>query len=1450
MSTKHKKSWQMGVAGFSYVSLAVAPVYASDVEIYTKSVNSTALSPVVMMMLDTSGSMKWCVDSTVKETCGDDDKRREFVMKKAMRQVLLGEGGVTAAPGYVKMGLSRYQPDGDDGGWVVYPARPLDAFVAFAPDGVLTNAVGSSAGDTTGDSGVTNQTLAVSSTADVGLYFGNVILPRWATVISAQLTMTPKADASGDTHWQVSSESSGNAQPFSTSAPNRLSDRTYVPATSALTLSSWSANTAKAVDVTEVIQRVANQATWCGGNALTLKLKDIDGNTRQAYAYDQDAAKAPQLTIEFRIDPERKDSCVKSTVTSTFSLGMQASGSPDSLKAPLDDVEYYTTSAGVTPNNTTLSINKLSGTDRNNVMLRLTTAAPIPVGATIEEASLAVMPSQSYPIVTPSECLKKRKGKCILWSTPTSTDDPQPTKIQIFKQLNMAAVCTSSSSCIKPSTSAASFSSQSVLWSPGTLTDGNKVTITGLAAMLNDVVKDATAGVSTIGLVLSNNATTTNSAASLKSAESDYANAPQLTVKWSGEVNDLSRFTTVRDELASAVADLPSNANTPLGAAYAESARYLLGKPAHTYNDGENPSRSAPDARTLNAAKTQYLSPVDTSDQCSGNYVFLLTDGEPSATAGVVDNVKNIPVPALTACTVPVMNITDTYGTGKSIPLAISGTAELDNWRCMFNLADILRQPGKNPLGVKIKTNAVFLGPDASNDAKSNMDKVAQIGGGKFYLAADTDDLVQALTRTIADSISNSGLIAAPGVAVNQYNRLNSLDQVYYVLFDPTSLSKRWNGNLKRYRLSLATEAVLDVNGNVATNADGGFKSDTKSYWSDAVDGGDSTSGGAASKLPKPSDRKIYSNIGGTMQLLDTSNASLMTAALPFMPSGTTEDVLYNLIHWYRGYEINDAYGMRITESTNPKLSTLPERKKLGGGLHSRATMVNYDYTDGTDKTNPDNQTNIIFYSTLGATLHGIDAKTGVEKFAFIPREKLGAIKTLYDNAASAEPEYGLDLTWTVWRKDVNGDGKISTAGGDKLYLYGGMRMGGNHYYALDLTDINDPKMLFTLTGGTDAYGNAGQSWSQPVLADIKVGTEVKKTLIFGGGYDMCYEDGTACPTPPKGNRIYIVNAETGDLIWWGAGDGAPSATPAAVSVSDFKYSIPSEVKVLDLNSDGLTDTVYFGDLGGQLFRMDIDNGKSGTELVKRVKLLAKLGSSGVAAPVSTDNRRIYEPPTVALFKDEAVGGIFAAVAVGTGNRSRPLNAGTSDRYAVIFDYDIGRATRFTTGADLQATADYAKLVKLDLTNDSSSGKPTYSVDTSGKSTPNTYGWYVELTGAGEKSLSSGIIYLKKLLFTTYLPTTATNDGCNLVAGETDLYQMCMPYGTQCGDIEDRKAGKIMLGLGGEPQLIYQNTGELDSDNVPLASIGTLISTQVNEEKDKLKKQLQTLKRWREKNSQ
>lgn len=1402
MSNKRNKSnninWRMAVAGFSYVSLAVTPVYASDVEIYTTAVASSSLSPVVMMMLDTSGSMQWCVDSSSSSACSDNSKRRDVVLKNAVREVLTG---ANPAPGYVKMGLSRYQNDGDDGGWVVYPARPLDAIVAIAPDGVVSNPVPLSGGDTSGASGLTSTQLKFVTGNDVGVYFSKVLVPKKASIRNAYIEFTADSNDANTATWQIGIEDTGNAQVYSSTNTLGNSSRSYELASNSQVIDSWTAGSTYKVDVKELVQKVAgDRDDWCGGNAMAFRLREVGTGQRRAYSWDGSNSKAPKLVVEYSVDPEADDSCIKLENQSTFFYtGMQPSGIVNTTQAKYDDVRWTEGGTSVTSGDNTLNINTISSGKKYRIAVRMTSANAVPKGATINSATLRV--------------------------TGANTNTSQNTAVRFFKQTNMGPICTGSG-CTKPNdvdtalTSAISWPGRTFATDTVYPIDVKTIVASAIAGSSDDEVTGLT--------VLMHNATTTSSSAGIRSANSSIQGAAYLEVNWSGTVTNLSRMTTVRDELTKVVEGIPANANTPLGAAYSETARYLVGKTPHMFSDGDSTLPSNPDSRTWDG--TKYKSPLNTSDKCSGNYIFLLTDGAPTAVAGVTANVQAIT--NRSSCALP---------SGYTV----SGTSQTEVWRCMMDLADTLVTPSKNPLGVSIKTNSVFLGPDATANEKANMGKVSTLGGGNFYTADSTQDIVDALTRTIADAISNNGMIASPGVAVNQFNRLNSLDQVYFVLFDPTRASKRWDGNLKRFKLDVAGEQVVDVNGLPAFNSDGSFKRDSQSFWSTSPDGGDSTAGGAASKLPHPSVRKIFTHVGGTgLTKLDVADSGFVSQAMPLMPApaNTDEDIFKNLMNWYRGYDISDAYSGLISDAT---LATVGERKKMGGGLHSRASLINYGYT-GTDPANADNQKNIVFFSTLGATLHGINAKTGVEEFAFIPGEKLGAIKTLYDNPGSSEPEYGLDLSWTVYREDSDANGQINP-GEDKVYLYGGMRMGGRNYYGLDLTSLTSPKMLFTIKGGVGAYGNLGQTWSQPVVTEIKDGTTVKKVLIFGGGYDPCWEDGT-CLATMQGNQLYIVDAETGALIWWASGAGAPTASPAAVTVSGMTYSIPSQPKVLDLNADGLADTIYFGDLGGQVFRADIDNGKSGTELVKRVKIVAKLGSNGVVSPTAADARRIYEPPAVALFKDATMNKIFAAVAVGTGNRSRPLNTAVQDRFAVVFDYDVFRPDLLTVAdSSLQATMKFSNMVALDLGNAASTGTPTYTMS-GGTYTPGTYGWYVNLSGSGEKSMSPGIIFFNKLAFTTYLPIVSAT-GCAVVVGYTNMYELCMPYGNQCNASTPRKVENIMMGMAGEPQLVYQQSNVL-VDGVPVGDLGKLTGGLMETEKTGLTKRLQSKQRWREKTRQ
>src|SRR5690606_31559050 len=152
--------------------------------------------------------------------------------------------------------------------------------------------------------------------------------------------------------------------------------------------------------------------------------------------------------------------------------------------------------------------------------------------------------------------------------------------------------------------------------------------------------------------------------------------------------------------------------------------------------------------------------------------------------------------------------------------------------------------------------------------------------------------------------------------------------------------------------------------------------------------------------------------------------------------------------------------------------------------------------------------------------------------------------------AKSTSPKprlYGMDNTVTVWANDANGNGVIyggrdpanpgnllsGRNNGEFVYAYATMGRGGSDIYALDITNRASPSLLWKIQGGvTPGFEQLGQTWSAPVKSKIKVGNNITDVLIFGGGYDP-NQDSVDVRTPDsRGNALYIVNAQTGSLIW------------------------------------------------------------------------------------------------------------------------------------------------------------------------------------------------------------------------------------------------------------------------------------------------------------------------------
>lgn len=469
----------------------------------------------------------------------------------------------------------------------------------------------------------------------------------------------------------------------------------------------------------------------------------------------------------------------------------------------------------------------------------------------------------------------------------------------------------------------------------------------------------------------------------------------------------------------------------------------------------------------------------------------------------------------------------------------------------------------------------------------------------------------------------------------------------------------------------------------------------------------------------------------------------------------------------------------------------------MGDVLHSDPLAI--DYGDGDVR---------IFTGTNRGFLHefrdapqssGSQTFAGQEVWRFMPRQMLLKLQQWRNPAGNSKHgPYGVDGAPVAWIKDADYNGTIDTSGDDHVYLYFGLRRGGNDYYALDVTDPDaKPKLLWHIAKTEDAnsdFAELGMTFSTPRVGKIRTenvdGTPGTRTvLIFGGGYDTtkdraANEQPTVGSNDSQGNAIYVVDATTGELIWKARGSSAQNAGATTVNGKTawddpaMTDSIPSTVTTLDTTGDGLVDRLYVGDTGGRVWRVDMGNADPAQWKVANIADLGRHDNSDVA-----NDRRFFERPDVVhVAKDNQN---FYALVIGSGNRADPLNRNTVNYLYVIKDKgDIDTSATPISQADLTdfsencASADNC-LSLLDTTNVPSGWKMRL-------------GPAADTDRAGEKALSSPITIAGNVLFTSYVPPSVSTNACTPQQGTGRMYAIdllsangVLPLFAQDGEPDD-----------------------------------------------------------------
>ena len=504
--------------------------------------------------------------------------------------------------------------------------------------------------------------------------------------------------------------------------------------------------------------------------------------------------------------------------------------------------------------------------------------------------------------------------------------------------------------------------------------------------------------------------------------------------------------------------------------------------------------------------------------------------------------------------------------TTYSIPVNQNGSTYLDDVAHYLYSHDIVdyRSGFQNIMTYTIGFMGDHLGnlflKNTSNNGNGNLnlyDTTHEEYGKYHFEAQDPDELSSVLLAAIKDILSATSSFTAPVVPVT---RTTSGNRIYMAFFKPQE-SNFWEGNVTKFGIA-DDNTIIDVNDNPATWPNGAIREDATPYWQ-TKDWADPTK----TNYIHNAGRNIYTYIGYNKDLTDSSNEFTtgnpdLTVVVLGNPTHTTTEI----VDYVRGADVFDEDGDSDTTENRIVIT--------GDVLHSEPVVVQYNFADDTSKT-------MVYFGANDGMLHAVLDETdpdvdiendetshGTEAWAFIPPDQLHRLKEMVEGL---NHQYYVDSSPKAYFYDVDADGLIDTADGDKIILICGERKGGTSYFALDVTDPLAPKYLWRIdqsnskTGileliDTSIYVNNGGSFQDGDPLRIWDGSGVWGPSIAAyvdgtmAGYLLRYENGML---PFKvgewvGNlttAIYddYLNGGTATPFIWGQIDSITNADPDVI---------------------------------------------------------------------------------------------------------------------------------------------------------------------------------------------------------------------------------------------------------------------------------------------------------------
>jgi type IV pilus assembly protein PilY1 len=353
------------------------------------------------------------------------------------------------------------------------------------------------------------------------------------------------------------------------------------------------------------------------------------------------------------------------------------------------------------------------------------------------------------------------------------------------------------------------------------------------------------------------------------------------------------------------------------------------------------------------------------------------------------------------------------------------------------------------------------------------------------------------------------------------------------------------------------------------------------------------------------------------------ASVAQLTGSLSAAALGSARNALdATMAPWVVG-AVNPAQRDNIFAWLRGDVGTIRENRPLGDIFHSNPVIVGAPLVSLPDQSYAQFKSRVLlptgtrrtqvtvgtregtlYVGTNDGILHAFHVDTGEELWAFVPPALLPSMAQRVPSTRMSGVDGSPVSRDVIYTRTL---GTAATGNDWHTLLVTGLRDGGGAYVAMDVSDPYRPQFLWQFTDTDMQYG-----YGTPMIATIRTtwrtGSlhERAVVLIPGGagsqaavcnaalnprpaagrsqvrfvGADGRPRLSTRCWTGTAGQFIYVVDAQTGDLIrkiGTGPGGLLPTRSPIIGSVSGY---LAGEAAV--------TNRAYVGDADGDLWRLDL----------------------------------------------------------------------------------------------------------------------------------------------------------------------------------------------------------------------------------------------------------------------